>query len=111
MILQVLAVYDSKARAFGMPFFSAHVDLGVRAFTEAANTPDHPMCKYAEDFTLFYLGTFDDQSAVFKLVPQYGNLGLASQFKKEHNHVRQVAQESVRDEARLLAGTEGGNPA
>lgn len=92
MILQVFSVYDSKAGAFAAPFFCTTLGLARRAFIDAANTPEHPLSKNSADFTLFHLGTFDDEHAVFVLLPEHRNLGLASNFKQEvTNNVRQIA--------------------
>jgi len=112
MILQIMAVYDSKARAFLIPFFCAHTDVGRRAFSDAANNPGHQVGAHPEDFTLFHLGTFDDDNAVFKLLAQYHNCGLAAQLKKGVIDVpSQVASEQVGNAAQLRAGSEGGDPA
>lgn len=81
MILQICAAYDSKARAFIQPFYAAHADVAVRAFRAAANQPGHQVCDNPEDFTLFHLGQWDDQTCHFTLFPEHRNLGLASNFK------------------------------
>lgn len=81
MILQVMAVYDQKARAFLMPFYVSHVDVGVRSFGQAANTPGHQVCAHPEDFSLWHLGRFNDDNATFEFTTPYANLGLAAQFK------------------------------
>lgn len=83
MKLQVMAAYDSKARAFLMPFFASQVAVGVRSFSEAANTPGHQLCAHPEDFTLFHLGTYNDDNAQFEFLTPMVNLGLASNYKSE----------------------------
>lgn len=85
MKLQVMCAYDSKARAFLMPFYTSQVAVGVRSFAEAANTPTHQMYHHPEDFTLFHLGTFDDDNATFEFLQPYVNLGLAAQYKEGRN--------------------------
>lgn len=82
MKLQVMCVYDSKARAFLLPFYCSQVAVGVRSFVEAANTETHQMCQHPEDFTLFHLGTFDDDNATFDFLHPSVNLGLAAQYKE-----------------------------
>lgn len=82
MILQVLVVYDSKARAYLLPMFTTHVDVCLRAFADAANDPAHQVGKHPEDFTLFHLGVWNDDDAVFVWFKEHVNLGLAAQFKK-----------------------------
>lgn len=81
MKLQVMAAYDNKARVFLNPFYVSQVAVGVRAFAEAANTPGHQICSHPQDFTLFHLGSYNDDNAVFEFITPYGNLGLAAQYK------------------------------
>lgn len=82
MKLQVMAVYDSKARVFLQPWFCVHIDVGIRAFAQAANQEGHQVGEAPEDFVLWHLGTYNDDNAVFDLKQPYTNLGPASQFKK-----------------------------
>lgn len=70
MKVTVMAAYDKKARAFLQPYYVSHPDVGVRAFSQAVNTPDHQVHKFASDFSLYELGTFDDDSGKFDLLPQ-----------------------------------------
>ena len=40
----------------------------IRAITAHVNDPEHNFCKYAEDFTLFELGSWDDSNCIFDLL-------------------------------------------
>lgn len=82
MILQVMVVYDSKARAFMLPFYVTTVEVGQRAFSEGANTADHQLCKAPNDFTLFHLGSYNDDKAEFSFLPNRIDLGLAVNYVK-----------------------------
>lgn len=64
----IVAIFDSALQAFGQPVFVQAVAAGVRSFTDEVNQAregnqlhDHP-----EDFDLWQLGTFDDESGVFE---------------------------------------------
>lgn len=81
MILQVVALFDVKARAFAAPFVSTHLAIAARAFAEAANTPENQVCRHPEDFTLYHLGTFNDETGEFTLLPTRVNLGSAIDYK------------------------------
>lgn len=83
MILQVFAIYDSKAKAFTQPFYSPNAAMAQRYFANGANDPTLQLCKNSEDFTLFHLGEWDDGTAEFKTNAAPQPLGLASQFKKD----------------------------
>lgn len=70
MKLQVMSVYDTKARAFLPPFFVPHVDVGLRAIASAANEPGHQLCRFAADFEIYHLGEWDDGTGVYEARPQ-----------------------------------------
>jgi len=88
MIIRVFAIYDGKAHIFGQPFFQLSDVLAVRACTVAAQDPQSMLSKCPADFTLFALGSFDDERGVFTGLPQPENLGFVSSFLvKESSHV------------------------
>jgi len=60
MKLKVFSIYDCKAEAYLQPFFMANKGTAIRAITELVTKSDHNFCKYAEDYTLFELGEYDD---------------------------------------------------
>lgn len=88
MILHVMAVYDIKARAFLVPFYVGHIDIGRRAFGDVANDPQHQISKNAEDFILYYLGKWNDESAEFTLEQKPSHLGTALNYKKDKVNVQ-----------------------
>lgn len=65
MILQVCSVFDSSIDAFLPPFFVAHRNLAIRAFSEAARNPEHDFYKHSHSFTLYLIGEFDDCTGNF----------------------------------------------
>lgn len=81
MILQVMALYDSKARAYRTPFCVAHVDVGIRAVKTAVNTAGHELSQFAPDFFLHHLGEFNDENAQFILAHSPINLGTIANLK------------------------------
>lgn len=85
MILQVFAVFDSKARCYAHPFYFKHEDLAMRAFKAACNDPQLELFRHAEDFSLFHLGVFDDEKGVISTFPNPINLGLAAHYKGNHD--------------------------
>lgn len=91
MIYQVLAVYDSKARAFLVPIYCSHVDVGLRALADAANTAGHQIERNPLDFTMFHLGVWNDDNGTFTLLDQQIQLANAASFanSKGVNNVQQ----------------------
>lgn len=80
MIIQIFSVFDSKAAAFTQPFFSHNLVTGIRAFSDVCQDASHTFAKHPEDFSLFHLGSFDDQSGLLEPFAAPENLGLARQF-------------------------------
>lgn len=85
MKLQMMAVYDLKARAYLPPFFVPHVDVGLRHIGHAAQDPQHQLCKFAEDFEIFHLGEFDDSTGYTEVKPNPLSFGRVLVLKKLHS--------------------------
>lgn len=64
MIQKVFGVYDLKAVAYLQPFFSCNAGSAVRAFGDAVGDGKSPLAVHPEDYQLFELGHFDDNSGV-----------------------------------------------
>lgn len=63
MKLKVFSVFDSAARAFLPPFFMPESGQAHRAFVDGVNSNDHPWGKHPEDYALYHIGFFDDDTA------------------------------------------------
>lgn len=79
-MLQVFAVYDSKAEAYLQPIFCVNRAVAIRSFTLAAQQEGHDFNRYAADYTLFQLGEWDPYSGNFNLLEKHSNLGKAAEF-------------------------------
>lgn len=78
MKLYALSVRDRAADVFGSPFFSPSVGLAVRQFgDQVANPePNNMLNKHPEDFDLYQVGLFDDQTGGFEpQLPQMVAIG------------------------------------
>lgn len=79
MILQVFSIYDSKAQAFLPPFFLPKESVAIRVFSSAASDPEHAFGAFPGDYTLFHIGSFDDDNAKIETKATPRNLGLAQE--------------------------------
>lgn len=61
----VFSIYDHKAKAYSQPFHMVNEALAIRAFTANVNNPESAISTNPEDFTLYKLGSFDDNSGIF----------------------------------------------
>lgn len=73
MILKAFSVRDSKAEVFNTPFFQKTHGEAERSFRELVRDPKTMPGKYPEDYDLYYLGEYDDQTGKMELIasPQH----------------------------------------
>lgn len=65
MKLQIFSVYDRAVGAFMNPFYARSKGEALRSFSEAVNDEKHNFHRNAADYSLLYLGEFDDNAGVF----------------------------------------------
>lgn len=72
MKLTVVAVYDTAVQAYGRPIFVPAVGVAVRSFNDEVNrkVADNQMNAHPEDFALFHLADFDEETGKFIEVEQ-----------------------------------------
>ncbi len=63
MLVKLYCVHDSKAKAYLQPFCSPNDATAIRTFETAISREDHDFNLHAEDYSLWYLGTFDQEKA------------------------------------------------
>jgi hypothetical protein len=80
MKLKVFAIYDEKAEAYLAPFNYSTRGQAIRAFTEIASDPNTQINKHLLDFTLYEVGTFDNEKGHYINCSENINLGRASEF-------------------------------
>ena len=81
MVLQMFAVFDSKAGAYLQPWFSQTRGTAIRAFAGAGADASSDFAKFPEDFSLFHIGEFDQAEG--KVIPARAPecLGTAATLK------------------------------
>lgn len=66
MLMKAYTIRDSKAETYGLPFFQATHGMAERSFRELVNDPQSKVNKFPEDFDLYYIGEYDDQTGKFE---------------------------------------------
>lgn len=66
MIHTLVAIKDAKIGCFARPVPVVNEATAVRAFTDAVNDRSTEYFKHPEDYTIWALATFDDQTGLFK---------------------------------------------
>jgi hypothetical protein len=66
----ICTVYDRAAETYARPMFVPSIGVAIRSFTDEVNRNDsnNQLFNHADDFDLYELGEFDDQtSRIFML--------------------------------------------
>lgn len=65
MLHEVYAIRDSKAEMFHAPFLQKAKGEAERTFTQIANDPETSVGRFPDDYDLYYIGKFDDNSGLY----------------------------------------------
>ncbi len=60
MKVQLYAIFDTCSGIYEKPFFHTADDAVKREFQDVVNTPDHPINKHPEHYSIWRLGNFDN---------------------------------------------------
>jgi len=80
---QIFAIYDSKAGAYLPPWTIHKEEMAIRLFADMIHDPNHQFAKNPADYTLFKIGTYDDNSAMIVNEKENTSLGNGVEFKNE----------------------------
>lgn len=87
MKLKLFVVYDSKTEAYGVPFFRDFTANALREWSEvASNKSDkqNQISKFPADFTLFEIGSYDQESGIVSMYETKFSHGTALEHLKEN---------------------------
>lgn len=81
--LIVLSVRDRAADVFGRPFFAPSIGSAIRSFSDYINDTKEQseMQKHPEDFDLYHLAEFDDETGVFECLPKPKQIAIGKDVK------------------------------
>lgn len=73
MVRKMFSVRDQKSELFNVPFFKSTHGEAERDFRTLCQDEKSVVARYPEDFDLYYLGEYDDNSGKFQPVdtPQH----------------------------------------
>lgn len=90
MVLKIFTVFDSKVGAYKQPLFMRSSGEALRSIMECVSDNNHPFSKYSEDYTLFELGEYDDDSAAFDLHPTPKSIARLNELKARPDSLKAV---------------------
>ena len=102
MKLQMYSIFDQAAKAFAQPFFMHNDGLAIRAFQDNANSADSQIAKHPDQFTLYNIGTYDDQTGQVDTVDPK-SLGIAQTYiqPEEQNTLMQELIQELKQQRAL----------
>lgn len=74
------SVFDSKTKSWSAPQMMLNRGAATRSWTEACNNAELMVSKYPEDFTMFEIGVFEQDTGLISVYPAPESLGVATQF-------------------------------
>lgn len=66
METQVYSIYDAKTKVFSKPFHALTEGEAERSFQQVVNDDRSNLFQFPEDYDLYYIGRYDDQTGLFK---------------------------------------------
>lgn len=61
----VCAVKDRAVNAYNRPIYVPTVGVAIRSFTDEVNRKDSELQNHPEDYDLYELGQWDDETAIY----------------------------------------------
>lgn len=62
----VCAVKDRAVNAYNRPIYVPTVGVAIRSFTDEVNRKDSELHNHPEDYDLYELGQWDDETAIYQ---------------------------------------------
>lgn len=81
MELKAFSIRDAKGEVFHPPFYKHTHGEAERDFHQTTKDEKSMVNKYPEDYDLYFLGTYDDQTGLFKSLDTPQHIVKAVQLK------------------------------
>lgn len=85
MTTKVFSIKDSKAGIFMPPFLQNSHGEAERTFNKYTHKSDSMISQYPDDYDLYFMGDFDDNTGKFDLLPAPQHIVNAAQIKTKRN--------------------------
>lgn len=84
MKMFVLALRDRQLNGFSRPIFVPAIGMGVRSFVDEVNRedPTNPVWSHPEDYELFHIGMWDEESGLFECQVPAVSVAIASNMRR-----------------------------
>jgi len=65
MRLRCYSIFDRKALSYHMPYYAPTDNAAVRTLSDAVADTNNSLGRHPNDYVLYYVGDFDDQTGVY----------------------------------------------
>lgn len=80
MIWQVYSVFDSAVKVFDRPFLQKTRGEATRSWVDVCNNKESKMFMHPQDFALFQVASYDDETGRYSNLQVPDPVGLAIEF-------------------------------
>lgn len=82
MKLEIVAIHDRAADAFGRPISVNALGQAIRSFQDEINRPaeNNEMNRHPDDYDLFHLGTYDDNTGELTSLEEPKQIAIGKQL-------------------------------
>lgn len=82
----VFSVYDSKVGAWMEPFFADYRGRAIRSWETACMDEKHDFNRYSSDYSLFEIGTYDQETGQMESLKTFIPYGTALETKARQSN-------------------------
>lgn len=82
MQLKIYSIRDSKSEIFNLPFYKHTHGEAERDFSQISNDPKSSIYQYPEDYDLYFVGEYDDNSGKITPLDSPQHIVKAVQLKR-----------------------------
>lgn len=92
MKTQIFAIYDSTLKLYQQPHFCINRGHALRMVQDIMDRGDSPLSKHSNDFTLFELGEYDDETGKLKSLATPEKVAGCWELKPPESNVTPIAK-------------------
>lgn len=97
MKYQMYSIFDLKVGVYHPPICFRSPGEAIRTFVSSANSGDSLLSKYPRDFSLYHLGSWDDETAAYQVLPEPAFIGVLADLigYESQSHNQEVARSAA----------------
>lgn len=94
----IYCIYDSKAEAYNDPVYFQNDQVAMRAAVDLVSQGDNQIRNHPQDFTLFKIGEYDDETAQIKAADKFEVVCRFHEISTEQATAADIEKQLMRDD-------------